>query len=236
MLRSKDVDNELLALILAGMSNNIPDELAADMLARCGRFCCLCRRFRPTYLQVHHITEPSKGGTNAPDNLIAICLTCHSDVHTKRPFTRRFTAEELRQHRDTVLALVADGKLIPPEEDDTVSAHYEGIRLSRFSQEAGIPDLPSEAIDILIAASESRHGRVLMTLTSGGFAIGTGGRNVIQTQEPRDEARYRQAMKVLQETGCLDPCGYKGEVFRITHDGYLLADQLLALRARSAGE
>jgi hypothetical protein len=218
------------------MSGKIPDEVAAEILAKCGRCCCLCRRFRPTYLQVHHITEQSKGGTNEPDNLIAICLTCHSDVHTKRPFTRRFTAEELRQHRDAVFALVTDGKPVPPEEDNSVSAHYEGIRLSGFSQEAGIPDLPTEAIDILIAASECRHGRVLMTLTSSGFAIGTDGRNVIQTHEPRDEARYRRAMEVLQEAGCLDPTGYKGEVFRITHDGYLLADQLLALRARSAGE
>jgi hypothetical protein len=43
-------------------------------------------------------------------------------------------------------------------------------------------------------------------------------------------------MDVLQETGLLEPCGCKGEVFRITHDGYLLADQLLALRARNAEE
>ena len=62
------------------------------------------------------------------------------------------------------------------------------------------------------------------------------GPNIIQTHEPRDEARYRQAMEILQETGLLDPCGYEGNVFRITHDGYLLADQLLALRARKAEE
>lgn len=213
------------------MSEPIPDEVAADILAKCGRCCCLCRRFRPTMLQVHHIVERSKGGTNDPDNLIAICLTCHSDVHTKRPFTRRFTPEELRQDRDSVFALVADGKLIPPEEDDFAASQYEGIP----TQETGIPDLPTEAVDILIAASESRHGRVLMTLTSGGFAINAD-RNIIQSHEPRDEAKYRHAMEVLQVAGLLDPCGYKGEVFRITNDGYLLADQLLALRARNIGE
>jgi hypothetical protein len=222
--------------MLNDMSQKIPDELAADMLAKCGRCCCLCRRFRPTYLQVHHISEQSKGGTNDPKNLIAICLTCHSDVHTKRPFTRRFTAEELRQHRDAVLELVADGKLIPPEEEDSVPAHYEGIGLPGFRSKMDIPDLPTEAVDILIAASESRHGRVLMTLTSSGFAIGIDGRNVIQTHEPRNEARYREAMDVLQGTGLLDPCGYEDGVFRITHDGYLLADQLLALRARNGEE
>lgn len=217
------------------MSGKIPDELAAEILVRCGRCCCLCRRFRPTLLQVHHIVEQSEGGTNAPSNLIAVCLTCHSDVHTQRPFTRRFTSEELRQHRDTVFALVAKGKLVPPDEDDSVSARYEGIQLPGFLQEAGIPELSAEAVDILIAASESRHGRVLMTLTSSGFAIGNGERNIIQTHEPRDQARFRQAMEVLQEARFLEPCGCKGQVFRITHSGYLVADQLLALRARNAG-
>ncbi len=224
----------LPAGILEGVSEKIPDEVGAEILAKCGRCCCLCRRFRPTYLQVHHIIEQAKGGTNDPDNLIAICLTCHSDVHAKRAFTRRFTPEELRQHRDAVFALVADGKLVPPEEDDSVSTRYEGIGLAGFPQESGFPDLPTEAVDILIAASESQHGRVLMTLTSSGFAIGTGARNVIRTHDPRDEARYRQAMEVLKEAGLLDACGYEGEVFRITHHGYLLADQLLAVRARNA--
>jgi hypothetical protein len=187
-------------------------------------------------LQVHHIVPRSEGGTNDPDNLIAVCITCHSDVHTNRPFTRRFTSDELRQHRDTTFALVDEGKLVPPEDEQSVLARYQGISLTGLAPETGLPDLSTEAVDVLIAASESRHGRVLMTLTSGGFLIRTGGRNIIKTKDPRDEARYREGMEVLQDTGLLDPCGYKGEVFRITHDGYLLADELLALRARDAEE
>ena len=45
------------------------------------------------------------------DNAIALCLTCHTDVHTKAPFTRRFTVAELKTHRDNVCRLVAEGSL-----------------------------------------------------------------------------------------------------------------------------
>ena len=32
-------------------------------------------------LHVHHIIFKSKGGTNAPDNLLTLCETCHGDLH-----------------------------------------------------------------------------------------------------------------------------------------------------------
>ena len=72
------------------------DEISTKVLADCGRCCCLCRRFKPIQLQVHHIVLKSEGGKDDLDNAIALCLTCHTDVHTKAPFTRRFTVEELK--------------------------------------------------------------------------------------------------------------------------------------------
>ncbi len=92
-----------------------PDR-AAEILAKCARHCCICRRFRPLHLQVHHIVEQSEGGSDEPDNLIAICVSCHSDVHTETKLTRRFTTKELKLHRDNVCQLVADGKLPISEE------------------------------------------------------------------------------------------------------------------------
>src|SRR5437868_14047629 len=89
----------------------IPPNLVAEVLAKCGRHCCICRRFRPTQLQVHHITEKSEGGGDELDNLIAICVSCHSDVHTNTKLSRRFTARELKLHREEVFRLVSEGKL-----------------------------------------------------------------------------------------------------------------------------
>ena len=45
-------------------------EVIDRMMVRCGRRCCICRRFRPTKLQVHHIVERSQGGSDDEDNLI----------------------------------------------------------------------------------------------------------------------------------------------------------------------
>jgi 5-methylcytosine-specific restriction endonuclease McrA len=83
--------------------SDLPDDLVATMMVKCARRCCICRRFRPTKLQVHHIIERNQDGDNDEENLIVICLSCHSDVHTTVPFTRRFTVEELKGHRDAVI-------------------------------------------------------------------------------------------------------------------------------------
>src|ERR1041384_3841592 len=99
--------------------SEIPSELVDRMRVKCRRRCCICRRFKPIHLQVHHIDERSKGGTNEEDNLIVICLTCHTDVHTTVPFTRRFTVNELKLHRDSLIqALTAWGpadEVEPPD-------------------------------------------------------------------------------------------------------------------------
>lgn len=85
---------------------SIPQPIVDEFMAKCGRRCCICRRFEPLHLQVHHIVERADGGTDDLDNLIVICLTCHSDVHSDTKLTRRFTPEELRQHRDALFELV----------------------------------------------------------------------------------------------------------------------------------
>src|SRR5215470_9735207 len=104
------------------MADEIPQELADKMMIRCGRRCCICRRFRPTKLQVHHIVERNEGGSDDEDNLIVTCFSCHSDVHTKVPFARRFSVAELKGHRDAVIKLIEDGTLVAADSDDTDEA------------------------------------------------------------------------------------------------------------------
>ncbi len=134
------------------------DEISAKVLADCGRCCCLCRRFRPIKLQVHHIVERSQGGKDEEDNAIALCLMCHTDVHTKAPFTRRFSVEELKMHRDNVYQLVREGKL--PAGTDTGSA-YDVLPSHLAEKAAGAlhgtqrPQLMPVAIRMLVAAASS---------------------------------------------------------------------------------
>lgn len=97
----------------------IGDEKAAEILSKCARHCCICRKFRPMHLQIHHLIEKSEGGDNSFDNLIPICTYCHSNVHTITKLTRRFTIEELKKHRNSVYSLVNKGKL--PSSESIIS-------------------------------------------------------------------------------------------------------------------
>lgn len=94
-----------------GHPMSIPQSTVDELMIRCGRFCCICKNYRPTHLQVHHIREQNEGGTDEPDNLIAVCTLCHSDVHAATKLTRRFTAEELKGHRNRTFEMVANGIL-----------------------------------------------------------------------------------------------------------------------------
>ncbi|SHN88594.1 HNH endonuclease [Desulfitobacterium chlororespirans] len=89
----------------------ISDEIASEVLSKSARHCCVCRNFLPLKIQVHHIREQSDGGTNDFDNLMPICIQCHSDIHTIPHMTRKFTEKELKKCRDNVYDMVACGKL-----------------------------------------------------------------------------------------------------------------------------
>lgn len=46
--------------------------------------CQSCKKTFPacsTFLQVHHILELSKGGSNEPSNLVTLCKLCHTQKH-----------------------------------------------------------------------------------------------------------------------------------------------------------
>ncbi len=199
----------------------VPEELATELLSNCGRHCCICRRFRPVHLQVHHIVAQSDGGTDDSDNLIALCLTCHSDVHTTRPFTRRFTPSELKQHRDEVVRLVTDGRLVPSEETIVdVSRIVEAVR------EHSVGDLSCTAREILVAAAEA-EGEIILSRNTGGatFVAGKAGKKV---QHGRELALYKAAMQELELEGLVAAQGFNGNVWSVTYEGYLTADELMA--------
>jgi hypothetical protein len=54
--------------------SDISEEIVDRMMVKCGRRCCICRKFKSTLLQVHHIVQWADGGTNDEDNLIVLCL------------------------------------------------------------------------------------------------------------------------------------------------------------------
>jgi|APFre7841882630_1041343.scaffolds.fasta_scaffold03277_2 guanyl-specific ribonuclease Sa len=89
-----------------------PPKVRRDLLIKSGRRCCLCMEYRGTHIEVHHIVPEAEGGTNKQSNGIPLCFDCHADVpayNLKHPRGTKFTAEELRQHRNRLFQHIEQG-------------------------------------------------------------------------------------------------------------------------------
>jgi 5-methylcytosine-specific restriction endonuclease McrA len=65
-------------LVLSGQDY---EELRNRVLSRDGWKCQSCGRHKD--LQVHHLMRRSQLGSDALDNLIALCASCHRRQHNK---------------------------------------------------------------------------------------------------------------------------------------------------------
>jgi len=177
-------------------------------LSKCGRHCCICRRFNPLRLQVHHIKLESKGGSGDPDNLIPICITCHMDIHTDAPFVRRFSDDELKQCRERVFTLVAEGKLVGHDESHTFNPAFE--------RDPDMPNLIPEAVKMLVDLARGQG----MMLDPKGF-------DCRGTVHDREYATNMHAFKQLRDANLIEWNG--GDAYVVTLLGYNAADGFLAL-------
>jgi hypothetical protein len=210
---------------------SIPQATVEKIFVRCARRCCVCRRFRPLLLQVHHIKEQSEGGTDDEDNLIPTCISCHATVHTDTKLTRRFTERELRQHRDEVYRLVADGKLLEVSEHDDRIEQLTA-RLAGFLDTVTASSSPTSitlyplAAEILIAAASSGFSQINLVQYDGGLAVLAGAKQFLFQNDGRKTAELRQAARQLIAFGLVEG---DGEVRTVTVEGFQLADNLLSL-------
>jgi hypothetical protein len=207
--------------------SEIPPERIDSMMVKCGRRCCICRRFRPTKLQVHHIVERNAGGTDDEDNLIVICMSCHSDVHTKVPFARRFSVEELKGHREAVVKMVAEGKLPPADTDDTDEVISQVVRDMRAVAKPRI-ELLSEAVEILtraVSAEGGGQGLVHYVENDAGFSLLAGLAELFDHTDHRIRAKYKHALNQLLQCRLLE--WRYGSLLDVTYEGYLAADEIL---------
>lgn len=59
-------------------------------------------------MQIHHIDPDAQGGSGDYENGIPVCLDCHAEIESRSNMGRRFTASELKEHRDRWFAIVRD--------------------------------------------------------------------------------------------------------------------------------
>jgi hypothetical protein len=226
--------------------SDIPQATVDRILARCGRHCCVCRKFRPLLLQVHHIKEQNEGGGHDEDNLIATCVNCHAEVHTSTKLTRRFTNRELKQHRDTVYRLVSEGKLVEVADHEDKIDRLTKVLVDFFSRTSGatvVPSRPSgaplparsqspgltpEAVEILIAAATDDYGKVHVINADIGLVIMVPGKQ-FHDANPRKAALLRDAFKQLTRMGLLEG---GPDLYDVSTYGYEMADGLLSAAAQ----
>lgn len=80
-----------------------PPDVAERALLDSGRHCCLCHKFCGVKMELHHIVAVAEGGDDTYDNCIPLCLDCHAEVRAydpKHPKGKKYTASELKGHRD----------------------------------------------------------------------------------------------------------------------------------------
>jgi len=82
----------------------IPDEIAADILFRSNRTCCVCREKKP--VQIHHIDQDP--ANYDADNLAVLCFDCHRDTQIRGGFDRKLDSAQIRRYCKDWLTRVAN--------------------------------------------------------------------------------------------------------------------------------
>jgi HNH endonuclease len=76
------------------MRTPIPENIAAEVLFRHNRTCCICNEPGKA-IQIHHIDgNPSN---NSASNLAVVCFDCHNDTQVSGGFGRKLNAATLMQ-------------------------------------------------------------------------------------------------------------------------------------------
>ena len=89
-----------------------------------------------------------------------------------------------------------------------------------------VPLLSEDAMSLLKEASLDNSGSILRIRTFGGLDIQTNGKNLVDSGNPRSEAKWEAALQQLIDNGLVQDLGYKGEIFNLTDYGYQVADSI----------
>ena len=115
---------------------------------------------------------------------------------------------------DAVLeAIIQLGELTQPDSDQST----ESLAFTALSV---------EALELLKEAANDPTPLVLTTRTRGGLNVQANGKQFVESNNPRSEARWKQALSDLAERGLVEDEKGKGEVFWVTQRGFEMVDRL----------
>jgi hypothetical protein len=180
-------------------------------------------------MQVHHIIQEADGGANTLDNCIPLCLDCHEEVgsyNPKHPIGRKFSSDELKQHRDVWFDFVQrhPERLNNSPETFFLPVHQGkgGVYLSDAAKKLLIE--ASKSVDGFVSKeSTSCYGEVVNIHTPNQDFMG-------KIEDNRARALWLDAFNELVNGGFFAPTSSsRGGIFRVSHVGYQRAESLKQL-------
>jgi hypothetical protein len=144
----------------------ISGDVAAAVLFRSHRACCVCRNLHKA-VQIHHVDD--NPGNGHPDNLAVLCFDCHRETQIRGGFGRKLDAAQILFYRSDWYSRVERGRseqsemLFTPDRAAqptmTTLFNYESLKETdeenRYSFEAAYPQMASpnaSEMNLLIAA------------------------------------------------------------------------------------
>jgi hypothetical protein len=145
------------------------------------------------------------------------------------------SAEDLRrlvsQHLPKIVAEVQ--KQFQPDSalsrTDSVD-HSDGARVLVVHEQPVVrsasDDLNPKEIELLWNAAKDPDGQLVHSATFDGEEISVNDRDFLEGADVRSVVEWRGALGTLEARGLIEPLGNDGMFFRLTADGYKVADQL----------
>jgi len=112
------------------------------------------------------------------------------------------------------------------QNDDFLSMDVTNINVYNKSSASNLPSLSDDAKVLLLEAVQDPNGDILKMAFIGGSTLQTNGKQMLKDRSPRERARWESALDLLVNNSLVESIGYKGEVYRVTHYGFEVADQI----------
>jgi hypothetical protein len=105
----------------------IPQDIAAEVLFRSDRTCCVCQT-RGKRVQIHHLDDDPSN--HAESNLAVLCLECHDETQIRGGFGRTLLAPQVARYKQDWEIRVAERRA---KADQLVLQNQVGATLDEIS-------------------------------------------------------------------------------------------------------
>jgi hypothetical protein len=137
-----------------------------ELLHKCRRTCCICRKANQPFI-IHHIVPWSESHSHDFENLVVLCLHCHSEAHTKRALAQNLTPDQIRYHKSewqNTVRLADVESVIAPRDNDMMGAMWDYFNRSRLlhiasNLQLNLSEIPGH--NCLVAAQHVLKGKAI---------------------------------------------------------------------------